>query len=247
MRPLWERTTTTLSLDPQATLVLAAGSNATLITVTAPGATVIGSGTLDGNRTAQTRGAGGAGIRVGGARDVTVRGVRIVNTAQYGIYAANVASLDISGVSVSATGYVGIFADATWGAVTNLVIENSRVDSSLEGTTDLAGIVVHRTGATASVSGVRISGNTVLMPKGQLDQPLAIVTHGVQGALVQNNKTVGGAMGISLDTTTNGLVTSNNVSRSKFVRYRTRRFPSYYRVDEHRGLCWLHTGRHHPG
>ena len=211
VRPLRIRTATTLSLDSGATLVLASGSNSHLITVTASGATVSGSGTLDGNRSAQT---GGAGLSIGGAGNVTVRDVRIVNTAQYGIYAANTANLTIEGVSVSGTGYIGIFAEATTGQLANVRIQNTRVDRSSEGSSIIeGGIVVHRTGATASVSGVEISGNTVVMPKGPTDEAVAIETYGgVQGAVVDNNTTSGAAIGISLAHTTAASVTGNKVS-----------------------------------
>ncbi len=205
------RTATTLSLDPGATLVLAAASNASLVTVTAPGATITGAGTLDGNRGAQTQ---GGAISVGGASNVTVRNVRIRNARQSGIYAANAANLTISGVSVSGTGYIGIFAEATTGQLTNLVIENSRVDRSSEGTAILeGGIIVHRTGAAPAVTGVRISGNVVTMPRGTRDATVAIETYGgVQGAIVQNNATSGAFIGISIDHTTTASVTGNTVS-----------------------------------
>jgi parallel beta-helix repeat protein len=211
VRPLRERTATVLSLDRRAILVLAPESNGNLITVTAPGATISGSGTLNGNRAAQTT---GAAVSIGGATGVTVRDVRIVNTVQYGIYAANAANLTISRVSVSGTGYVGIFAEATTGQLTNVVIENSRVDRSSEGGSIVeGGIVIHRTGTTASVSGVRISDNTVVMPKGPKAETVAIETlGGVQGAVVRNNTTSGAFIGISLANTTNGSVAGNTVS-----------------------------------
>ena len=211
VRPLWERTSTTLRLDPGAKLLLAPGSNANLITVTANGASVVGRGILDGNRVGQTQ---GAAISVGGANGVTVRDARVVNTARSGIYAANAANLTVSGVSVSGAGYGGIFVEATTGQLSNVVIENSRVDRSSESTSIVeGGIVVHRTGDAVSVSAVRISGNTVTMPKGPWGETVAIETFGgVKGAVIKGNTTNGAFIGISVADTTSASVTGNRVS-----------------------------------
>jgi parallel beta-helix repeat protein len=205
------RTATTLNLDAQARIVLAPASNGTLLKVSAKGAIVSGSGTLDGNRASQTNGAGIV-VAAGG---VSIRDVHVINTVTYGIYAANVDSLDISGVSVSGTGYIGIFAEATTGTLSNLVIENSRVDRTSEGTSIIeGGIKVHRSGSSAVVSGVTIRGNTVVMPQGPSDQTaIAIETWGgVQAAIIQNNSTSGGSIGVSLDRSNGGSVTGNTVS-----------------------------------
>ena len=215
VRPLWERTSTTLRLDPGARLLLAAGSNANLITVTASGASVVGSGTLDGNRATQTQ---GAAISIGGAGNVTVRDVRIVNTAKCGIYAANAANLTISGVWVSGTGYIGIFAEATTGPLTNLVIENSRVDRTAEGPSITESGIVVRHSSTTNVVGVRVSGNTVVMPKAPVDVNAVgmEIYGGAQGAVVRDNITAGGSIGITLAGTTNGSVTGNTVSEARW-------------------------------
>jgi parallel beta-helix repeat protein len=209
VRQLVITTPTTLALDFGATLLLAPGTNATLLRVRAAGAIVTGRGTLDGNR---SQNSSGSGIRVS-ADCATIDNVRILNTRNYGIYAANVNGLHVSRASVTGTGDIGIFAEATSGALTNTVIEHSRVDRSTEGASIVeGGIKVHRSGG--AVSGVRISRNIVVMPKGPQDQKaIAIETWGgVSGAGVQNNVTTGGSMGISLSRTTNGSVVGNAVS-----------------------------------
>ena len=209
VRQLVITTRTTLALASGATLLLAPETNDTLLRVRAAGAKVTGGGTLDGNRSQNSR---GSGIKVS-ADGVTIDNVRIVNTRNYGIYAANVNGLHISRALVTGTGYIGILAEATSGALTNTVIERSRVDRSTEGASIVeGGVKVHRSGG--AVSGVRISSNTVLMPQGPQDQSaIAIETWGgVSGAVVQNNVTTGGSMGISLSRTTNGSVVGNAVS-----------------------------------
>ena len=212
--PLWERTSTTINLDSGARLLLAPGSNANLITVTATGASVIGSGTLDGNRAAQTR---GAAIGVGGANGVTIRGVRVVNTAQCGIYATNASNLTVSGVTVAGTDYVGILIEALTRDIAGLVIENSRVDRSSQGASIVeSGIVVHH-GPTSNLLGVRVSNNTIVMPRGPLDENAVAmeIYGGTDGAVIRDNVTTGGAIGITLAGTTGGLLTGNTVSGAK--------------------------------
>ena len=210
VRQLVITTRTTLALASGATLLLAPETNDTLLRVRAAGAKVTGGGTLDGNRSQNSRRLRYQGKR-GQASRSTTSGLSIQRN--YGIYAANVNGLHISRALVTGTGYIGILAEATSGALTNTVIERSRVDRSTEGASIVeGGVKVHRSGG--AVSGVRISSNTVLMPQGPQDQSaIAIETWGgVSGAVVQNNVTTGGSMGISLSRTTNGSVVGNAVS-----------------------------------
>lgn len=166
---------------------------------------------IDGNRANQTGTSSGVVID---ADDVTVDHNIISACLTHGIDATDQSKLRIQDNDVSDTGNTAIFVHCSAADITDVLVENNRVDRRAEGATLTEGGIKIRGvegGASFALSHARVLGNQVYMPESPTTQPpICIELWGlVEHATVANNVTVGGSMGISFDHTVQSTATGN--------------------------------------
>ena len=193
------------SLDAGATLRLRDGANASVLRLSAADASV-GGGHIDGNAAAQS--SSGTCVVVTGARAAVV-GVDIGGCLGWGVYIRGASGVRIAGNVVHDTADAAIFAenDGANGA-NNCVFDGNTVRRTQRA--GAGGIIVHGDGANAS-SGSRITNNRV--------ENVAQISIEVWGkapsAVISNNVTIGGDMGVSVDTSDDTQVLANTVSAAR--------------------------------
>lgn len=189
------------SLNAAAVLRLRAGANASMVRLSAADAKISG-GHIDGNASAQS--SSGTCVVVTGDRAV-VENVDIGACLGWGIYVRGADNVRIAGNTVQDTGDAAIFAenDESSGANNGVYDGNTVRRTQRSGA---GGIIVHGNGAIAS-TGSRITNNRV--------ENVAQISIEVWGkassATINNNVTVGGDMGISVDTSDDTQVLGNTV------------------------------------
>lgn len=203
----------TLQLDAGATLALANSANATVVNLAGAGSTLTG-GTISANGANQS---GGSGVTIAsGATGAAVRRVTVANAYLYGIYAPNSNYVTIEDCVVTDSGNIGIFIEASAGAAADVIsptIRHCRVDRTGKGTgVAEGGIKVHGNG-TYKVLRPTVLGCRVLMPFSPTDTtaiPIEIF-NGSNYGTVNDNHTLGGSMGISIDRSDHSTVVGNQV------------------------------------
>jgi parallel beta-helix repeat protein len=193
-----------------ATITLTNTANAPVITSSAAGVTVVGPGTLNGNRVNQTT--TGRGVSVS-ADNVTVRDLTITSTYANGIFAGSgVDKLHIFDVYITDTRTSGINVNPSSSDVNDLYIRGCTIDRSAEAaaTIDNGGIDVAAGGSTA-IRRTKIQGNTIILPTSPTDGScIGIEVWGNSDQCnITGNTCIGGAMGISVAKSDTSTTVSN--------------------------------------
>lgn len=179
-------------LHPQAILKQIGGQNFTTLSIAAAGVTIEG-GTIDGNKANVTAGSG-IGIQ-DTASNVTIRDVKVKDTATYGINVPNINDVRIIDCKTSGTTNIGIFVSATANK-TGLTIDRCTVDMSTAANT-IGGIAIHG-GSTNEYRNVQVTNCIVTGPTvSSLTSGICLEVWYAPGAVLNNNTTTNGAMGIS--------------------------------------------------
>lgn len=198
-------------LSPGAVIKLANSSNATVVTLSGARTKLL-NGKVDGNKANQTA---GNGVQIAAA-DCEVSGVRVVDAEVFGIYAVNVDRPRITRNTVTDSGNIGIFVEAT-GAGANIsdpLIADNVVDRSAIAAASIVegGIKVHSVvGTDRRVVRAKVHGNTVLLPTSPTDGTALCIEVWGPHASVAGNTTSGGVMGISIGRWEHDAVTGNTV------------------------------------
>lgn len=201
--------------QPGARLVLAAATNAPVVTIAAPNVTVEGPGSIDGNARQNTGTANvGVFINNGGAGSV-LRALTIQNTYRGGVldYAGKV-TIQSNKITTTGTGIYSQPGTAT--DLSNLHIVGNVVDKSMQSAATAwgYGIQVHGLpSAGISQRNLVIRGNTVRLPVRPASAMLGIEAWGgcPQAAITQNVVS-GGTMGISADRCPGVTISRNQVA-----------------------------------
>ncbi|HEX8343557.1 MAG TPA: right-handed parallel beta-helix repeat-containing protein, partial [Actinoplanes sp.] len=183
-----------------------------LLRITGAGVTVRG-GIWDGNTTNQS--AANNGIQVE-SNDVSLHDVTVQNAKFIGIYNTGGNRFLARGCKVSNTGYIGIFSEpniTTPAPYTGVVITDCIVDRSMiAGASIMEGGIKVKGMLTNTLTGARISGCLVRMPTSPIDgSAIAIEPTYAPGAVVSDNHTFGGAMGVSAAACDGAIVSANRV------------------------------------
>lgn len=196
------------TLHPSAVIKLADGQSTHLVNMQASGVTVVG-GTLDGNRANQSGGFQNC-MQIS-ADDCTVSEVAIKNAANHGVHTRNVSRTLVTRCKISATSGDGIYFEVDSTATAD-AYDNKAAFNTVDRSAEAAGAVIE--GCVKAhgnpTSGKRpyrtqIIGNHCLMPSmtggslGADGSAICIeVMYGADGAVVADNTTSGGIMGISI-------------------------------------------------
>lgn len=198
-----------------ATLYQKDAGNTTALSVTANGVTVQG-GTLDGNKANQA--SAGRGIAMDNKTDVIIRDMRIINTKSIGVWALRMRNTKLLNLTVMDTGSDGIFVQATSAVeMSDITIDGCTVDrSSLDPETASlsSGIRVRGWDGTTQAPGLIFTNNRVYMPELPTDTVcLCVEIWFAPGAIISNNITSGGQMGLSIVANDYCQVTGNTISK----------------------------------
>lgn len=155
------------------------------------------------------------GVRIT-ADNVTVEGVTVNGAVRYGIYSINAASPRIKDCTVTDSGNIGIFWEmaSASAAIEGPEISGCTVDrTSLGSTITEGGIKVHGDTGNYQALRARIHDNKVFMPSDAADDAAnCIESFGDSDwAVISDNITVGGSMGISLAQADHNSVTGNTI------------------------------------
>lgn len=143
------------------------------------------------------------------ADDVTIEGASLFYAARYGIRVVSGDRVKILRSTVTDSIATGIIAlpDA---AMYDLIVKDCYVNRAA--LTDLhnGGIDVHGTETTAPIYGARVMANTVDLGENIAEDAIAIQVFGnANGAIIANNVTRGGGMGLSIDHTIQSVIQGN--------------------------------------
>lgn len=202
----------TLFLAPGATLKAKAGTSTNVINITAAGVTVLGGGTVDGNRANVSS---SIGILISGVARVTVQNISALATTNAAIYGIDCNSLKVADCYVTNTGQTGIYAETTISSSTMTDVEFVRnlVDRSAEAAASISegGIKVHATASSSTILRTKIIDNRVLLPVSPTNSSAVCIEifRTNKESLTLGNSTSGGFTGISYDTPIIGSITGN--------------------------------------
>lgn len=204
----------TLKLAPGAKIITPSTISSPAIKITASDVTVLG-GSIDLQKSSTTVDTNVAGIEASSADNLVVRGVSVTNSAGYGIWVYDSNNVKVNGCIVTDTNYIGIFIQPKLVAadMLNIDVSGNRVDRSSLGAGISEGGIKIRGDGTNALYYARVTNNHVVMPSSPTSTAaICIELWGLAPkSIVANNTTVGGSMGISVDSSTGVTVTANTV------------------------------------
>jgi hypothetical protein len=205
----------TWNIDPGATLLLKAASNATLLTISGNDVTVQGYGFLDGNKANNT--SGSQLVLITNTNATLSGGLVIQNCWGYGVNAdGNVTNLDIHGCYFTNTvdEAIAVHESSNTQDVFNISIAVNTIDNynfTPPSGHGAGGITVWGPlpgGTPHYIRGVVITGNVIGVPNAIPTLDACIVTNRCYGAAVSGNTCYGGFAGLTapscFDLTVNG-------------------------------------------
>jgi hypothetical protein len=186
-----------LTLAPDAVLKGKPTTAANMLNVSSGSITITG-GTFDGNRANNVNNFN-ACLRIINVSSVTVNNVIIQNCPGYGIQATDTSRLRISRNRIISTGYIGMFVQTTISFVMDgVVIVDNVVDRSNEGVAIVEGGLKVRGSSSFLMTNPIVARNLVYMPVNPTSgAAIALEIQYAQNAIVSDNNTWGGSMGLS--------------------------------------------------
>jgi len=202
---------TTIMLMPGAILKLKDGSNAPVISATAADVTVTG-GEIDGNAANQTRqNYGAAGIEFISADNGKVLGTYIHDTAGNGVFGQDSQNLSVRLNRILNTDIQCVFIKAQSGVdVLNPDVSYNVVDRSMS-SYHLPAILIQRDNG-GTIKKATANGNHVTLPTTNLVADDIGIGIRADDYVVDSNVVTGGYMSISIDRSTGGSGTGNNLT-----------------------------------